>query len=480
MIPTFIGLFIILAGAVLLFVGSVPAMFSMVMLCSLMGGSAALLLPALGGSSIPPTQFALVFMFARLLLPGSGQGAIVLDALRRNVLLMGFVLWGVAIAMLGPRIFAGAMQVVPLRMTSARGSAETIALGFSAQNITSAVYLIGTFLIAVAATAACMNHDGVRRFVRMGLVIAWMHIVLGVLGLALSGTIFEDVLALFRNGNYAQTEQVLENFSRIQGIAPEPSVYASFGFAWFVFLFECWLREIHPRRTGTAAAAMAAVLLFSTSSTAYLGLGAYGALLLIRSLLIPQPMAFRKVLVLGMAGIGVAVVVTAILLLRPGLVAAFTDMIQMMTVGKTGSDSAVERALWARQGLDAFRVSFGLGVGPGSFRSSSFLTAMLGSTGVLGAALFAAYLAHMFKPLRASTYARSADVANDIGAAASWTALAVLIPASVISPSTDPGSEFAIFAGVALALRWSKARASMSPSAPARRLPLQEELSHAR
>ncbi len=67
--------------------------------------------------------------------------------------------------------------------------------------------------------------------------------------------------------------------------------------------------------------------------------------------------------------------------LRDSASAVFNDMIWR----KAESVSGRQRAFWAGQSVSAFLQSFGLGVGPGSFRSSSLLTAVLGATGVIGA-----------------------------------------------------------------------------------------------
>ena len=59
MIPSWIGAIIVIVGTVLLLRGSALAMLMFQLTCSLMSGSAALFLPALGGSSVPPAYLAL-------------------------------------------------------------------------------------------------------------------------------------------------------------------------------------------------------------------------------------------------------------------------------------------------------------------------------------------------------------------------------------------------------------------------------------
>jgi hypothetical protein len=240
---------------------------------------------------------------------------------------------------------------------------------------------------------------------------------------------------------------------RMNGIHPEPSSFAGFGYVWFLFMAECWYRGVMPKVTGWVAFCMGLTLAASTSSTAYLGLGAYLFILALRTVFIPDGVSSAKLIRLGGVALGLSVVACLALLLLPTLVATATDVFTSMTVGKKGSDSALQRAFWAKQGVNAFRASWGLGIGPGSFRSSSLPTAVIGAMGLFGGTMFTLYVLYVLKPWRASTYNRIRSGNDAIGVSAAWTAVCMLIPASVVSPTADPGGDFAIFAGAALALR---------------------------
>lgn len=465
MIPTIFGIVIAVIGLLLLLGGQVPAMYSFVILCSLMGGSAALQLPALGGSSIPPVQFALGFMVLRLLLPGSGAGALVAQGIRANALLVAYAIYGVTMAFVGPRIFYEQMMIVPMR-TTATYMFATFKLIPSSQNITASVYMLGTMMMAVASFAACRTENGPRILVRTGVAVCCIHIFFGVTGVLFAGTAWSDVLDFFRNGSYAQLDQRLGTIVRMNGIHPEPSSYAGFGLVWFLFMAECWYRGVEPKVTGWVALAMGLTLAASTSSTAYLGLGAYLLILVLRTALFPDGVSSAKVIALGLVGLSFAIVISLAFLLSPSLVTTATDVFTSMTVGKQGTDSALQRAFWAKQGVGAFNASYGLGIGPGSFRSSSFPTAVIGATGLFGAITFSLYLLHVLKPWRASTYNRLRTPEDSIGVAAAWTAFCMLIPAAFVSPTADPGGDFAIFAGAALALRRPRARTSLLSPPP--------------
>jgi hypothetical protein len=454
MIPSWIGVIVGLVGTVILFRGTVTTMLMFLLTCSLMSGSAALFLPALGGASMPPNYLAMCFMVARLLLPGAEQhGRELQTAIRSNVMLFVFVAYGVLTAPLLPRLFADTMEVVPLRAGKLRFLLETFPLAYTPQNITTAVYLIGTLLAGLAATVAGRQPATASRLVKWGAVIAGIHVYLGLSDMLLQGTPYTAFLSVLRNGTYAQLDQAYDGVARIKGIMPEASTYAAFGLSWFVFHFECWVRDVETRWTGPATGALGAVLLLSTSSSAYVGLVVYSFIFCLRCFIFPRTLTFSKFIrILAMLW-GITTVTVVIMALSPNTTTRFFNMIQHFTLDKSDSDSGVQRAFWARQGVDAFLVSKGLGIGAGSFRSSSIVTAILGSMGVVGIVTFVGYLLAVVQPVRQSTFVSPNDLRHKVGAAASWTTLLTLVPAAINAPSPNPGIDFAIFGGLAIALR---------------------------
>ena len=477
---TIFAVIIAALGVLLMLRGGAMDMLLLVMACTLLGGSAALILSGIGGSSVPPAHFALMFAVLRIFLPGSGRLQLGQQALRANLFLALFVAYALATAIFAPIYFRDALQVPPMRSTGPSASMfATVSLAPSPQNLTAAVYIVGSLLLAIVAHVAMQEKSAGQRFVKMGVIIAWVHITLGVLAAVLRGTPFDLFVDFMRNASYEQHNQTLEGFVRITGIFPEPSSYVGFAFGWFVFLFECWLRDVLPRRTGPAGFAMGLILIASTSSTAYVALACYGAILGLRYLFAPQFLNPRKGTVIAAAGVVAVFAGIAASLAVPALVDSMTSILLSMTVDKQQSSSALQRAFWAKTGIDAFWVSYGIGIGPGSFRSSSFFAALVGSVGVIGSVAFLAHLLRAFKPLHISTYCGprgGAVLGQDamIGAAASWAAIGVMLPAAFVSPTCDPGGDFAVFTAVALALRMRPAPspgAATLASDPLRRFP---------
>ncbi len=454
MTVTFIGIIMAAIGLLLLIRGSLAGMLVFLMLAGMMGGSAAIILSSMGGSSIPPAQFALAFVWLRMVIPGSRFLDSLGPAFRQNFWLIIFVVYGVAIAYVGPRLFAGEINVTPLRFSGAGGGLyDTAPLMPTSQNMTSSVYLIGALLTAVATYVACMYRGGASALVKAAVVVAWLHALTGVLGAVGRGTPIETFFDLLRNANYTQHSQAYEGFIRINGIFPEPSSWSAFAFSWFVFLAECWYRSIEPKSTGRAALVLALVMFFSTSSSAYVGLGGYALFFAVRMALFPSLAShsrMKEAIVIGLAG----AVLTAILLAAlPTFTEAIGQMIDDMLFAKADSESGRQRLFWAMQGIDGFFVSWGLGIGPGSFRSSSLATAIIGSSGLIGVVSFVAYLLIVFEPRRASSWGAAGPVAARLGGAAATAAVVSQIPALVAAASPVPTSEFAILAGAALAFR---------------------------
>jgi hypothetical protein len=465
---TFIGYAQLVIGSLIVLAGSLRAAFLFLLLSGLFEGSAAIILTSLGGSTIPPIQFALAFVVVRILIPRGGFLGSVREAFHANRWLAAFVIYGVASAYLGPRLFAGEIDVPPMYFLSTSGLFHTVPLAPNNQNITASVYFIGTLTLAMVAWIACRFRGGAETLVSATILIGWLFIATGLIGIAVRGTPLDAVLDVFRNGNYSQLDNDLNGFVRIRGLMPEASTYAGVVYAWFVLNTELWYRSIRPRSSGAVALVLGLVLLFSTSSTAYVALAGYGLFLAARPIVLPgvgEVSKNRKLLLLG--GFGVFVIAVALATV-PQLPQALYDMIATMTYGKSDSDSGKQRLFWALSGWRAFVESYGLGIGPGSFRSSSMFMAIVGSTGVIGVISFLAYVVSMLQPWRRSTWGSSDNLAHALGGACATAALLGLIPSLVAAPQAYPNSSFAIFAGAALALRYDPARRQRrrSESAP--------------
>ena len=449
MTPTVYGFLLLIIG-VFLMTRSMIWMLALFLVATLFGGASAVDLPLLGGSSVQPSFFVLVLFGVRLMLAKAVTPLWIGVALRENVLLLAYCAYSAITAFVLPHMFAHRIAVLP--MATAHLGPQP--LDFTSQNITAALYLVGTGFAAVAAAIVAQDARSRSIIVATAIVVTWAHILFGLADLGLSTIHQEKLLMVFRNGHYAMLDQtMLTSVHRIAGIMPEPSTYASYGCVMLALMTELWMRGIAAKTTGFSALAMMALIILSTSSSGYVVAAAYGLIILLRILFIRGASSTAKAAtfaLLAFAGVGVA---TAVLIFEPKAAEGVGDVLNAAIFNKAHSSSGLERATWARQGLEAFAMSGGFGVGAGSFRSSSMFTAILGSVGVIGFSLFLGYLLQVMKPLRPSTYRVSVVAPRSLGAAMAWAALVSILAAALGSPSPDPGAMFAVLAGLSLA--WS-------------------------
>jgi hypothetical protein len=453
MIPTLFGVITMALGIFMLLRSTQIAMLQMTLLLSLMGGSAAVVLPSLGGSTVQPAILALTFLILKCALPRPQQNFRTGAAINDLKFLILFAAYGAVSAQILPRIFAKTIDVTPLRPIPNGYLFAAYPLGFSNQNVTAAVYLLATLFAAICAYAACSTPRSEYRIARTASVVAGIHALLGLSSVFLAGTLWSSVLSYFRNGYYAQLDQTFGGFVRMNGIWPEPAVFSNYAFAWMLFNTELWLRNVLRRWTGWGAFMLAIALLMSTSTTAYIGLAAYSLVIGLRILIVPSSVSMRHGLIFLMGGLVATAALLALIVISPDAATTLGSFAAKFTIDKVASASALQRGFWAQQGLDAFWVSGGLGIGPGSFRSSSLVTAILGSMGVVGAAAFVVQIIVVLKPFSRSTYAKVTDNRIATGVAAAWASVIMLIPSQFSAASPDPGIVWGFFCGIAMALR---------------------------
>jgi hypothetical protein len=449
---TIFGVLVLVVGSILMIRASTLTMLCFVMLTTLLGGSSAFNLAT--GSSVLPGIVAVILLSVRCLLPSYRPTGSLRSALDANLPLVLFTIYGAVGALILPFIFAGSIDVAPLRPLFTPDPFATTPLAFTPQNLTSAGYLFTTMLGAIAACIAVQTPGAELRVARTGSIIALTHASLGFASIVLAETPFAVFFKFFRNALYNQLDQEIAGLSRMSGIFAEPSNFAGYGFIYFVFVAELWLRDIDRRWSGPATLLLFAALVVSTSTTAYIGLVSYCAILTLRQLLFPRTVASPKLVAVAAMVLVSAVATVSLLVIRPDTLKIVDLVYRMMIVNKAESESGMVRLMWARQGIEAFWASGGLGVGVGSFRSSSLGTAILGAMGVIGVATYTAQMLRVLQPFRRSTFVRTGDPSIDVGAAASWTVIVMSIPSFVSAPSPDPGLNWGLMVGFALGLRY--------------------------
>jgi hypothetical protein len=128
-------------------------------------------------------------------------------------------------------------------------------------------------------------------------------------------------------------------------------------------------------------------------------------------------------------------------------------LLDQLIFSKSDSESGIERAMLNESALTAFIDSFGIGIGLGSTRASSFLLVLLSNTGLVGALLYGAFLYKSFvlpKDMSLPVKERSYIIACREGA------IGGLIAASLSHAVFDLGLLIYILAGAAAAIALKK------------------------
>ncbi|GAB2888991.1 hypothetical protein GCM10027046_16780 [Uliginosibacterium flavum] len=365
-------------------------------------GAFAVIPPELtGGLTLTPTPMIALLIILRSLLERGGPHFFVSQALNPRGLLLLFLFWLVATitTVLMPRVFAGEVMVIPVRLT-----AFTIGepLWPSTQNFSQFCYL--TISVAtVFAFAWQLRSEGMRQhalravFFGGAIVIAtgfldWLSLYLPM----------DVLLEPFRTATYALlTEVEMFGGKRVVGLMPEASAFGgvSVSFLAAVYFFRPAMLP-GGMQERIAPLLMAGLLLFvwlSTSSAAYVSLAVFFALAAlqwgIRQFRAPTTRASKAGFWLVWGGLVAACLV---LLFVPRLLDPLLDQFDTMVLQKKNTDSYEERSMWTEVSWQALWDSYGMGVGLGSTRASNFLAVLFASTGMLGALLYCGFVLRSF------------------------------------------------------------------------------------
>jgi hypothetical protein len=421
------------------------------MISTLFGASAALILTAMGGSPISPSHLLLGFLVANLIARSDvwERAARGLAFPHAGFWLCLTAVYGVVSAFFLPRVFAGLTYVFAARVESGAGY-TLIPLGPSTGNITQTIYFTADFICFMACYAYASTHNGKKVMTSVVLTWATLNLVFALVDLVTYWTNTTEVLSFIRNSTYRMLNDTeVAGFKRIVGSFSEAAVFATTTLGLFAFTGRLWLCGIYPRFTFTLAALSLCALIFSTSTTGYVGLSALLAIAYLECLIrtLTGRATIQTVVFVGVLPLVISISVIA-LALNDAYWLYIKDLLNTMVLNKMSTDSGVERTAWNKQALMSFFDTSGFGAGIGSLRASSFLIAVPASIGVIGAVTYGAFLFCVLFGRRERC--RESDPFEDAGQQAARAAcLACLLSASVAGAFVDLGLIFFIYAGLA-------------------------------
>ncbi|MCX8255146.1 hypothetical protein RHAL1_02619 [Beijerinckiaceae bacterium RH AL1] len=447
MIPTVSGAIVLAIGIWCQLGGyrrTVLAMFGLIVLAS----ASAVDLPALGGASITPANFFLLFYLLRLVSMRDGFGQLAAEIEPRRPLFLFFllILWIVGSALLLPRLFEGQVSVFSLSR-SLDNDGGTMRLAPTSGNISQAVYAIGGFLAACATAAFARRPGGYQVMLSAIVLVTSLDIFFAIVDLVTGVTHTGFVLDAIHTASYAfLTDDELGGLKRISGSFSEASGFATFSLTLLGTNLALFVANVRPRFTGTASALLFLLIVLATSSAGYAGIGvllagflAYAAVAALRG------KRRAPLLALFVVGAGI-VVVGLVFLLLPPVADVAQKVIEESLLAKGQTESALERGSWNTQAWQVFLDTHGLGAGIGTTRGSNYILVLLSNLGAIGFGLFALL---MLK----TTLARLAPHLQREDRAIVWAArvgtLVTLVPSILVGTVYDLGTLFYALLGIA-------------------------------
>ncbi len=137
-------------------------------------------------------------------------------------------------------------------------------------------------------------------------------------------------------------------------------------------------------------------------------------------------------------------------LYNPELFRPFFDLLQTMVLDKASSSSGKERTYWNLRSLQSFLDTYGLGVGLGSSRSSSWPVSVLSQLGVVGSFMVALLIGFLIRGMGRLRASEAEKPVFALCASARATAVAYLLAGTIAGGAADPGVLF--FAALATVL----------------------------
>ena len=416
------------------------------LLASMPFASLALLPPAIIHMSIlPESMFAVVLILKVLapqLMPLSPK---LLTALRLRHLgyLALFLLVGTVATAIMPKLFAREVFIIP--MSVAFQGADL--LSSTMQNFTQFGYV--TLSVAtVFAVTLMANEPWFTKTLLIGMLAGGIVcIVTGLIDLVAASTGMESLLAPFRNADYAYlTEVSIAGQKRVVGFTPEASAYGPIcvNFAAAILLLRPFFAE---GRLGVLATTIGIGLVWmavlSTSSSAYLGLAVLGVAYsanLVRRVAFSSPLGQRGLWGELFMGLGAIAAVLFVLIASANLFDPLLNTIDEVIFRKPLSGSFYERSFWNATAWETVAATWGLGVGFGSTRTSSWVAAIVSNAGLIGAAFMAIFLLQTFarRPMWRTAWSRELLAGLKLS----------LLPALALLAVNAPGPDFGLWVAV--------------------------------
>jgi hypothetical protein len=359
------------------------------------------------------------------------------QVLRTMTPLIALVAYAVLSIFLLPDAFRGQIMVWPQRPDLINPG--YVPLAFTSGNVTQTLYLTLYSIVAICAGLLVTRH-GFRfeTLLRAYLLGGYLVVILTFWDFAyrIAGVYFPKEI-VYSNPNWAIVNQVIGPVPRIQATFSEPAALAFYCSGLF---FCClWLNAKGRRimRVDVLLGLAILAMLCSTSTTGILTLVAGFPVMIGYAFLTRQPAAAAQLAKKGGALLLVGgLLLGPVFIMVPALQSSVSEVMDA-TLSKGDSQSYQERSGLDDAALATLGQTDGLGVGWGSFRTSSLVPGLAANGGVFGLAMVALLALQvtllMRRAGRRNPHHAGGVVLEGFGAALAGQLAAALLSAPTIS-----------------------------------------------
>lgn len=380
MYPTILG-YVLLPLAVALAAKPVRLM-QLALVAAVFEASAALVLGNFGlQPALVPGLLFIVYVTMQYAIGMRYPGErLVLSTLVPLILLLGYALLSIALL---PDFFAGQILVAPQKPDPL---AEVLTpLEYTSGNLTQMLYLAQNVVVAVL-TALFLTRVSIpyQKIINAYLLGGYVEIFIAFWQFAsrVAGVPFPDDV-IYSNPGWSIVDQAIGAVPRVQGSFSEPAGLAVYLIG--VCFCSAWLVAKGHRvmRPGLLLGLGILTVLLSTSTTGLVCLFFGLPLELAIAARSQRQARARVVRVLALLTVGGTLAIGPIFVLKPELLQNVNEVVTG-TLSKQDSDSYNDRTALDQAALQTVPQTYGLGVGWGSFRSSSLIPGLLANGGVFG------------------------------------------------------------------------------------------------
>jgi hypothetical protein len=421
------------------------------------GATAAINLPAIGGSSPLIYTMFIAWLLVAVLARRHflRELGIIFSRYPASFVIVGLMAYACIGAYLFPRLFAGATYaLVTVRVPGGAGRVVEMPLVPSGGNITQTGYLVLGSLTFFGLCILLLKRERLAAMRAGFMVWTVVHAGLGLIDWTGKLVGIGDILEPIRTANYVMlTDAEHGGFARVVGGYSEASAFGGVTVACLAYAFTDW-KNSGSRLMLVLSAVLAVLLVMSTSSTAYVAL----AVILVpvgfsvaRSFLTGR--VLKSDIVLVTAAIIGAAAILCLYVMDNRIFDPFVTLFDATILNKATSGSAVERSHWNEVSFQSFLDTYFLGIGVGSSRASSWPVAVVSQLGLFGTVLTGMLLLYLMPvACKGRDPSEVEIVALHQGARAA--ALCGLVTGSIASGTADPGVMFFMVLAVVTSCRY--------------------------